>query len=86
MRFTSDLRLGRETNAEWASSYSVASASRYGRSARILADWSALHGAYRYMNWLLMVPMLVTEIVFAMELTPAEEPTTGSKHGAASAL
>ena len=39
-----------------------------------------------YMNWLLMVPMPVTEIVLAMELTPAEEPDTGSKLGAASAL
>ena len=38
------------------------------------------------MNWLLMLPMLVAEIVLAMELTPTETPDTCSKLGAASAL
>ena len=50
-----------------------------------LADRSAPHGAYRYMDWLLTVPMPVTEIVLAMELTSAEAPNTRSKLGAASA-
>ena len=38
------------------------------------------------MDWLLTVPMPVTEIVLAMELTSAEAPNTRSKLGAASAL
>ena len=73
------LRLGCDSEVRSGLLYSVV-------SPLSLAARSALHGAYRYMNWLLMVPMPVTEIVLAMELTPAEEPDTGSKLGAASAL
>jgi len=42
--------------------------------------------AYRYMDWLLTVPMLLTEIVLTMKLTPAETTDTCTKLGVASAL
>jgi len=41
--------------------------------------------AYRYMDWLLTVPLLLMEIVFCMELTPAEASTEAWSLGAASA-
>jgi len=42
--------------------------------------------AYRYMDWLLTVPLLLMEIVFCMELTPAQASAEAWSLGAASAL
>jgi bacteriorhodopsin len=42
--------------------------------------------AYRYMDWLLTVPLLLIEIVFVMDLEPAETATKASLHGVSSAL
>merc|ERR1711988_1249354 len=43
-------------------------------------------GAYRYMDWLLTVPLLLIEIVFVMRLTKAESYDKATKLGVASAL
>jgi len=42
--------------------------------------------AYRYMDWLLTVPMLLIEIVLTMKLSPAETSSTCTNLGVASAL
>lgn len=42
--------------------------------------------AYRYMDWLLTVPLLLIEIVFVMDLTPAETSRKATALGIASAL
>jgi bacteriorhodopsin len=42
--------------------------------------------AYRYMDWLLTVPLLLIESVFVMNLTPSETFTKASRLGVASGL
>merc|ERR1711985_201927 len=42
--------------------------------------------AYRYMDWLLTVPLLLIEIVFVMKLSPEETATKATHLGVASAL
>jgi bacteriorhodopsin len=42
--------------------------------------------AYRYMDWLLTVPLLLIEIVFVCKLTPAETQQKATTLGVASAL
>jgi len=42
--------------------------------------------AYRYMDWLLTVPLLLLEIVFVMKLSPEETSQKGWSLGVASAL
>jgi len=42
--------------------------------------------AYRYMDWLLTVPLLLMEIVFCMELTPEQASAEAWSLGIASAL
>merc|ERR1711871_1512418 len=42
--------------------------------------------AYRYMDWLLSVPLLLIEIVFVMKLSPEETATKATHLGVASAL
>jgi len=42
--------------------------------------------AYRYMDWLLTVPLLLIEIVFVMNLTDEETTTQATRLGVASAL
>ena len=42
--------------------------------------------AYRYMDWLLTVPLLLIEIVFVMDLSPEETKTKSWQLGLASAL
>jgi len=42
--------------------------------------------AYRYMDWLLTVPMLLIEIVFVMDLSPEETSTKAWNLGVASGL
>jgi len=42
--------------------------------------------AYRYMDWLLTVPLLLIEIIFCMNLTPRETSSKAITLGAASAL
>jgi bacteriorhodopsin len=42
--------------------------------------------AYRYMDWLLTVPLLLIEIVFVMNLTDEETSTKATQLGVASAL
>merc|ERR1712060_642885 len=42
--------------------------------------------AYRYMDWLLTVPLLLLEIVFCMSLTPEETSSEAWSLGLASAL
>jgi len=42
--------------------------------------------AYRYMDWLLTVPMLLMEIVLTMKLSPEESKAACTKLGVASAL
>jgi len=42
--------------------------------------------AYRYMDWLLTVPLLLIEIVFVMDLPPAETVEKAWKLGSAAAL
>merc|ERR1711871_1007982 len=41
---------------------------------------------YRYMDWLLTVPLLLVEIVFVMKLSPEETATKATHLGVASAL
>merc|ERR1711871_972453 len=45
-----------------------------------------LNDAYRYMDWLLTVPLLLIEIVFVMKLSPEETATKATHLGVASAL
>merc|ERR1712193_255758 len=42
--------------------------------------------AYRYMDWLLTVPLLLIEIVFVMKLSPEETSSKATQLGVASAL
>merc|ERR1712079_529474 len=42
--------------------------------------------AYRYMDWLLTVPLLLLEIIFCMNLTPEETSSEAWSLGIASAL
>jgi len=42
--------------------------------------------AYRYMDWLLTVPLLLIEIVFVMKLEPAETASLATKLGVSSGL
>merc|ERR1712149_123397 len=42
--------------------------------------------AYRYMDWLLTVPLLLLEIIFVMKLSPEETSQKGWSLGVASAL
>jgi bacteriorhodopsin len=42
--------------------------------------------AYRYMDWLLTVPLLLIEIVLVMKLSPEEASSKGTSLGAAAAL
>jgi len=42
--------------------------------------------AYRYMDWLLTVPLLLIEIIFVMKLSPEETASKATKLGVASGL
>ena len=42
--------------------------------------------AYRYMDWLLTVPLLLIEIVFCCNLSPAQTSSKAWSLGAASAI
>merc|ERR1719231_1686602 len=42
--------------------------------------------AYRYMDWLLTVPLLLIEIVFVMKLSPEETSSKATQLGVAAAL
>jgi len=75
----------------WVGAYEFAVPSEKDASgAFIIADPSvtgvAFNDAYRYMDWLLTVPMLLVEIVLVMKLSPEETFNKGLKLGVAAAL
>merc|ERR1711865_1335999 len=50
------------------------------------ADRGSLNDAYRYMDWLLTVPLLLIEIILVMKLTPEESSSKCWTLGVVSAL
>jgi len=52
----------------------------------IVATYTPFNDAYRYMDWLLTVPLLLIEIVLVMKLSPEETTSKAITLGVASAL
>ena len=69
----------------WVSGYSY-SAGADGQPTGPELTGVPFNDAYRYMDWLLTVPMLLIEIVLTMKLSPEESQATCTKLGVASAL
>ena len=65
----------------WTESYEFP---RHGGNPRLTGK--PFNDAYRYMDWLLTVPLLLLEIVFCMSLTPEETSYEAWSLGVASAL
>jgi len=69
----------------WTEAYSY-SADANGQPAAPERTGIPFNDAYRYMDWLLTVPMLLIEIVLTMKLSAEESRDTCTKLGVASAL
>ena len=63
----------------WTQAYSVT-------DGTIAATGVAFNDAYRYVDWLLTVPLLLIELVLVMRLAQAETVSTSLKLGSAAAL
>jgi bacteriorhodopsin len=63
----------------WTATYSVT-------NGTIEVTGMAFNDAYRYVDWLLTVPLLLIELVLVMRLSPAETMSKASKLGFAAAL
>jgi len=70
----------------WVESYSFGAAGADGSIADPTITGTPFNDAYRYMDWLLTVPMLLTEIIMCMKLSPAEISSNSWKLGGAAAL
>jgi len=64
----------------WTEAYKFSESGSLSRTGRPFND------AYRYMDWLLTVPLLLLEIIFCMNLTPKESSDKAWVLGVASAL
>merc|ERR1719267_448496 len=64
----------------------VSSIAEQYKSALVITGLVTFNAAYRYMDWLLTVPLLLIEIVFVMNLTDEETTTQATRLGVASAL
>jgi len=65
----------------WVESYSYG-----GLTANPTLTGKPFNDAYRYMDWLLTVPLLLIEIVLVMKLSPEESKSKSSTLGVAAAL
>jgi bacteriorhodopsin len=63
----------------WEASYAVA-------DGQIKPTGVKFNDAYRYVDWLLTVPLLLVELILVMRLTPAETVAKGTKLGALAAI
>jgi len=68
----------------WVEAYSYAGVT--GDDAAPIATGIPFNDAYRYMDWLLTVPMLLMEIVLCMKLTPEQSRSKCITLGTAAAL
>merc|ERR1712039_209932 len=57
-----------------------------GATADPILTGKPFNDAYRYMDWLLTVPLLLLEIIFCMNLSPAQMSSEAWSLGIASAL
>merc|ERR1712008_636377 len=58
----------------------------YGTDGSLTPTDIPFNDAYRYMDWLLTVPLLLIEIILVMKLTPEESSSKSVTLGAAAAL
>lgn len=65
--------------ASWEASYLV-------MAGQITATGVKFNDAYRYVDWLLTVPLLLIELILVMRLSPAETVSKGTKLGVLAAL
>jgi len=70
----------------WVEGYSFGAAGADGSIADPTITGKPFNDAYRYMDWLLTVPMLLTEIVMCMKLSADEISSNSWKLGSAAAL
>ena len=63
----------------WEGAYSIS-------NGVVAASGYAFNDAYRYVDWLLTVPLLLVELILVMRLSPAETVSKSTKLGAAAAL
>ena len=63
----------------WEASYTVA-------GGQIKPSGVKFNDAYRYVDWLLTVPLLLVELILVMRLTPAETVAKGTKLGLLAAI
>jgi len=70
----------------WVEGYSFGAAGADGSIADPTITGTPVNDAYRYMDWLLTVPMLLTEIVMCMKLSADEISSNSWKLGSAAAL
>merc|ERR1712176_134102 len=69
----------------WVEAYDFPAAVNGETSAPTITG-KPFNDAYRYMDWLLTVPLLLIEIVLCMKMPPAEITATATKLGVASGL
>merc|ERR1711920_1014203 len=69
----------------WVEAYEYP-ASSTGEDLDPVLTGKPFNDAYRYMDWLLTVPLLLIEIILVMDLTPKETVTRAWSLGAAAAL
>ncbi|WP_426112367.1 bacteriorhodopsin-like [Massilia sp. PWRC2] len=65
--------------ASWEASYTVL-------AGQVTATGVKFNDAYRYVDWLLTVPLLLIELILVMRLSPAETVAKGTKLGILAAL
>lgn len=65
--------------ASWEASYTVL-------AGQVTATGVKFNDAYRYVDWLLTVPLLLIELILVMRLSPAETVAKGTKLGVLAAL
>jgi len=70
----------------WVDSYSYPAANADGMIGDPELTGVPFNDAYRYMDWLLTVPLLLIEIVFVMDLSPEETVNKATSLGVASGL
>jgi bacteriorhodopsin len=70
----------------WVESYQYPAAGPNGEVGNQELTGVPFNDAYRYMDWLLTVPLLLIEIVFVMDLSPAETVSKATNLGVASGL
>merc|ERR1719405_373322 len=70
----------------WVEAYEFPKPDENGALGDPVATGVPFNDAYRYMDWLLTVPLLLIEIVFVMDLSPEETVNKATSLGVASAL